>query len=647
MKKGYFLLLLFILSASLRAQHVAPRNLLSGKISESDVAAMLVDDWRPFAPYADKAAWQSMPVVIQKEITARGNEALPFQWPTLPAALYLEYTRNGNRSNFQAVYFERRQKLLDLVLAESLNQTGVYLDQIVNGIWAICEESSWCIPAHISLQREGHTPLPRPDEQVVDLFAAETGATIAWTYYLLKDQLAEVTPVLTQRMEMEMENRILKPYLEREDFWWMGLDGSRDVNNWNPWIISNWLVSVLLMEKDPARKAKSIHKALVCLDQFINVYPDDGGCDEGPGYWGRAGASLFDCLDWLHSATDGRIDLYGHPLIQNIGAYIKKAYISQPYYINFADASAKTTPNPDIVYRYGKAIGDQEMMGFGAFLLRENGDGYRNTYSFGRQLNAVFHYEELAETTPAEPLPRDVWLPGLEVYAARSSAGTDQGLYLAGKGGHNAESHNHNDVGNYIVFYNGRPALIDVGVEEYRRETFSSERYSIWTMQSQYHTLPTINGQMQSPGRNFRSRDVQYQMNDQGMTVSLDIAGAYPEEAGVEKWQRTIEFVRGENIKVLEEFRLKEVKGETALYFVTPCKLDLSIRGNARLQDPSGAFTMFILYPEKQFEVSMEPIKIEDRRLLPVWGEEVYRLKFQVVNPKKKGVLRYVIEPLN
>ena len=321
--------LFFILSLPfiIQAQEIHPRNLLSGSYSAEKVSSLLVKDWRYFPASQDREAWGNLPEAIKKEITDRGEEALQYEWPILPATLYLEYTRNGNRSNFQAVYFERRNKLHDLVMAEALTQSGKYLDQVINGVWAICEESSWCIPAHISLQEDGHTPLPRPEEEVVDLFAAETGTTIAWTYYFLKEQLEEITPVITQRMEIEIEKRIFAPVLEREDFWWMGLGPRKKVNNWNPWVISNWLTAVLLMEKDLERKAKSVSKAMLCLDNFINIYPEDGGCDEGPGYWGHAGGSLFDCLDLLYSATDGKIDIFDHPLIRNIGSYIAKAYI--------------------------------------------------------------------------------------------------------------------------------------------------------------------------------------------------------------------------------------------------------------------------------------------------------------------------------
>ena len=47
-------------------------------------------------------------------------------------------------------------------------------------------------------------------------------------------------------------------------------------------------------------------------------------------------------------------------------------------------------------------------------------------------------------------------------------------------------------MGNVVVFVDGKPVIVDAGVETYTRKTFSAERYTIWTMQSAYHTLPTI-----------------------------------------------------------------------------------------------------------------------------------------------------------
>lgn len=95
------------------------------------------------------------------------------------------------------------------------------------------------------------------------------------------------------------------------------------------------------------------------LDVFINSYPDDGACDEGPSYWKRAAASLLDCLELLHSASDGKIDIFNEPIIREMGKYIICAHISGEYFVNFADAKAKINIDPILIYRYGKRINDE------------------------------------------------------------------------------------------------------------------------------------------------------------------------------------------------------------------------------------------------------------------------------------------------
>ena len=152
---------------------------------------------------------------------------------------------------------------------------GRFLDDITNGIWCICEESFWGVPAHIGVQKAG-SGLPDTAEPIVDLFAAETSELLAWTVYLLGAQLDAVSPLIVPRIAREMQYRILTPLLEREDFGWMGYSGAR-VNNWNPWIVSNWLTSTLLMETDDARRVASVFKAMQAVDHFIDPYPKDGG----------------------------------------------------------------------------------------------------------------------------------------------------------------------------------------------------------------------------------------------------------------------------------------------------------------------------------------------------------------------------------
>jgi hypothetical protein len=527
-----------------------------------------------------------------------------------------------------------------LVLAECTENQGRFLDEIANGIWLICEESSWCVPAHIGVQRAG-SGLPDTSEPIVDLFAAETSALLAWVDYLLGARLDAVSPLIRPRVQREIDARILTPCLERDDFWWMGFMPRR-VNNWNPWINSNWLTSALLMEADPKRRAEAVAKSLWSIDRFLDPYPRDGGCDEGPGYWGRAGASLLDCLELLYSATDGQIDVYQVPLIQEIGRFIYRVQIEGNWFVNFADASAVVRPTPSVVYQYGLRIGDADMMAMGAWLAADQDLAHPRVDrmgSLGRLLPALFMLDELMAFEPRQPLPRDVWLSEIEVMVARDQAGSSKGLFVAAKGGHNNESHNHNDVGNFIAYVDGRPVLVDAGVETYTRKTFSSERYTIWTMQSGYHSLlPAIDGVMQAPGRSFAARGVEYQADEEGATFSLDIAGAYPDKAKLERWQRSVSLYYGQEAKIVDSYTLAQAASEIALSLLTPCAVNTETPGKivlseAVLPGDRRAGCGVVTYDEKKFALTTERVAITDERLGGVWGEGLTRLVFSVADP--------------
>jgi hypothetical protein len=368
---------------------------------------------------------------------------------------------------------------------------------------------------------------------------------------------------------------------------------------------------------------------LLSLDEFLSDYHSDGGCDEGPGYWSRAGASLFDCLDLLHSASAGAINFYSVPLVQEMGRYIYRAHIAGDWFVNFADASAKGGPAGDIVHRYGTAIRDEKMRAFGAWLVAQRGDRPGREY-IGRVLPALFNDPALRATSPAPPLERDVWLDGIQMAAAREAGGTDKGLYFAAQGGHNAESHNHNDVGNFIVFKDGAPVLIDVGVETYSRKTFSGQRYEIWTMQSAWHNCPTIGGVMQGAGRSFEARNARFTSSDAASEFFADIARAYPLEAGVTRWQRSIRLDRkARRIELTDDFELSRETGvELSFISVHPLRLEgaNAFLGPCRFE-----------FPAAELSAQVDDHETQDARLKPNWGDRVYRIRLLAKKPVSRG----------
>jgi hypothetical protein len=600
------------------------RNYLTKKYSRASLQQLVLtqEQFKPY-PAANGNGWEQVPEDLRKLYIQAAEKQLGTTWGELKATEFMQFKRTGNRSGFETITFGRRSKLNTLVLGELFEHKGRFIDDIINGIWIICEESWWGVPAH-NAHKGNSEPLPDLETPFVDLFDAETGAALAWTYYLLKDELDKISPYVTRRILSELETRILIPCMQYDDYWWMGFKGE-SLNNWTPWICSNWLSVMLLCDMNPERRLNGIYRAMDVIDRFLNPYPADGGCDEGPGYWDRAGGALFDCLDLLHIASGGGINIFDQPLVKNMGTYIYKANIADDYYVNFADAGATVRPAADLVYRYGKAIGDNAMKQYGIYLA--------NKYQFGkvpsggsyyRRLPALLAYNEIITGEGASPLLRDVWLPDLQVAIARSHDHSTGGLYIAAKGGHNAESHNHNDIGSFVVYADGKPVLIDIGVETYTAKTFSGQRYDIWTMQSAHHNLPTINGVQQAAGRKFEARQVAYSATNAKAVFSLDIAGAYPETAQVDTWKRTLTLVRGQRVEMIDAYQLKEVVKPAQWHFMTCIEPNTAETGKIVLSD--GTKQVELLYDKNLQTAQVEKIGITDQRLLPIWGDRVYRI---------------------
>jgi hypothetical protein len=625
---------------------LASRLAFSGQQSQAGKSNLLTSTWpvtkltdvlaprgrfHPFPTESERSAWEGLPPDARAALVEMGERELRTAWEVLPATLFLEYRRTGNRSHYEAARDRRRNKLRELVIAECVEGKGRFVDEIANGVWLTCEETFWGVPAHLNMQQAG-PGLPDVSEQIVDLFAAETSSLLAWTDYLMGDRLAHVSPLLPERIRAEINRRILTPCLARDDFWWMGLTGL-PVNNWNPWICSNWLTSALAVETDEERRRAAVAKILRCLDAFLNGYDEDGGCDEGPGYWGRAAASLFDCLELLYAATGGQWNGFRMPLIHEMALYICRVHIYNEWYTNFGDAPARLFPDGDLIYRFGKRVGDERIKGHGAFCAFEKNEEPVFWDSIGRQLPALFNLAELRGTARAQALFRDTWLPGIQVMTARLREGSAQGLYLAAQGGHNDKSHNHNDIGNFLVFADGVPAIIDVGVETYTAKTFSPQRYDIWTMQSAYHNCPTIDGVMQSAGREFAATEVNYQADNQRAELRLNLARAYPPGAHLAAWKRTLRLDRVANtIEIVDDYQLAQAAKVITLTLMTPRAAQVQSAGEITLPMPSGR-PVHVAYDGRVLHARVEEIPIEDSLLRHSWGERLYRILLRADAP--------------
>lgn len=560
-----------------------------------------------------------------------GETYLGKPWATLPVTEFARFRKEGNRVGYEGLVFERRRQLAALVMAELTERKGRFMPDIINGLEVMMEEPWWGIPAHYG------KPVPLYSDQPVDLFNAESASLIAWTGKELKAELDKFSPELYKKIEREINHRILSRALGSKDWW------KTAGMNWNPWICSNWLTCVMLYEKDSVRRQRAVTEIEGCMRAFIDAYPEDGGCDEGTSYWDRAAASLFECMALMKQVqTDSLATVtvldYQKEKVARMGAYIYKMYIGNGYSVNFADAHEnKSVVQLNVLWPFAQYLGDAAMKGFAAWVAEDKhfwsdpAALYAKSGNFptlGRELLLLQEVDALEKEKPAEP-QTEAWLPNLQIATMRS-----KGVYVAAKGGTNGESHNHNDVGSFIVYADGEPLLIDCGVGEYTSKTFSNQRYTIWTMQSDYHNLPQINGASQKDGRQYAAKVVAQKRH----SITLDIAGAYPAEAAVKSWRRTVA-LSGRKVSVTEDYELNEYKSPSRLMLMTTVRPEVKKDGELQLGNAT------LTYTPSQLQVTVEDkSSLLDPLLTTLWGKALYRIVMEVKSTAKTGRIQYAVQ---
>lgn len=580
--------------------------------------------WCRYPAITDRRAWEALPEAIRLACVARG-EAVAGRDTSISATDFLAFSRSGQRANYEGKYFPRRYELSELVVAECVEGKGRFLDEIIDRVWSICEESSWALPAHMGSQQAG-VGLPDPTEPMLDVMAAETAGVLAWTRQLLAPAFDQVSPMIGKRIVYEVERRVLAPGRERNDFWWMGFDG-RVPNNWNTIIVSHWLAAALLLTEDESVRAADVARIIRIQDNFMAGMPADGSCDEGPMYWIGSAGALYQSFDLLAQSTHGAVDGFAIPVVREAGRYVYRLQISDDQYVNLGDAHRRQRMPADLIYRYGIKINDAKLSDFGAALARDQKlyqDGLKGLL-LPSMLPALFGATELLAAGPAAryPLPRDVWMPDLGLMVARSEAGSVDGFFLAVQAGHNGKRHNHNDTGNFTVYHEGEPVLIDLGSARYEARTFGDQRYDIWVNQSGWHNTPTVDAIMQSAGKEYAAGEWTYQADDQRAELAFELARAYPAAAKISTWRRSVTLERAHGVRLRDRFELNQAQS-VDFNFITALQPVIE-KGRIVLRSSGG--THFALeYDDQTLVALVESISVEDPWLRHSWGPQVHRI---------------------
>lgn len=541
-------------------------NMFEKWLKDNNVTQLALSN-RLFPPASDRVYWQK---VITENYVGFAEAYLNYEWPLIRASQYIYYHTKGNREAQEDPHFARRRALKALFLGELAEDNGRFLPDICDGIFVICEESYWGVSAHASITK-GQALIPDATDPYIDLFAAETAELLAVIYHIMYDKLYDFCPEILQRIENELYRRIITPYLNRGDFWWMG-NTRQPLNNWTPWILSNILTVFCVCDLRKTDFVLGIKKMFQEINRYYKVMPEDGGCDEGPVYWSVSAGKLFSFCDVLYVMSDGHIDFFKDTKLHHMAQYITKAYINEDFFANFSDSNARMDNMIDYeLCGLGIRTGDGSFIKLARNLklIREKNNHPIDLSRGIKSILFALHYSDIINAQ-TEFVPQDIAiLPNIQHAFIREGE-----WYYAIKGGHNAENHNHVDVGNYIIYHHGNPVIIDVGCATYTKDTFTSARYSMWMMRSGGHNLPIINGFEEGVGRQYCAE----KFIVDNKTSSISFASAYTKDAGVTQLSRKITFCN-EGITLQDYFEFNNDANTIEERFMTLLKPEITDAG--------------------------------------------------------------------
>ena len=578
-------------------------------------------------PITDRAAWEALGATKPYQAFIREAEKLLTRpLGEIPDDVYLEFSRTGKRDTWQNAENQRRRRLKPLVLAECIENRGRFLPAIESLVKALCAERTWVLPAH-----DRDLGDFRGEKITIDLWSSALAWNLATTDWLLGEKLSAA---IRQEIRQNIRRRVLDPF--RATF--TGADASKGnwwvtaKHNWNSVCLAGVAGAAMQQIESRRQRAEFLAAAVKYSENYLKGYEEDGYCTEGLSYWNYGLGHYVLLAETISQATGGNIDLIDPPLVSEIARFALKIHIMDGVYPSFADCPVKTKPDHNLMYFVSRRWG----LGLSQYNQPRADGGLAGTmiYAFNLADSAP---QSAPATALAAPL-RD-WFGNNGILIARPAAGSACRMGVALKGGHNAETHNHNDVGSYVVAVGNKAVLLDAGSERYTARTFSPKRYESNVLNSFGHPVPIVAGQLQREGPKARAEILKTEFTDQADLLAMEIGSAYKAE-GLKSLVRTFLYSRqGDgSLTVTDkvEFASPQSFG-TALITGGSCKQ--TDNGELIVQSDNQAVKVTIDTGGEPFEVKIQQIK-EDTAIQPT------RIGIDLAKPVTAATIKVTIEPV-
>ncbi len=520
---------------------------------------------------------------------------------------FRQFRRYGRRSDFDTHLRDRQQQIS---LAAMSCYLGVdRLEYLQDLLWADCELTRWISPAH-----ESHA-------DHYDLWTAMMGRSHATILALLGERMEEE---VRTRLAAEIQRRVIDVFLDpkRQYYWW-----KTTTNNWNSVCHCGVAYAAMFLEKDPRRLTDVLSMVLGGVQKFIDGFTDDGGCTEGPSYWRYGFGWYVSLAAGLYDFTAGKIDLMAGEKIGRICRYPVSTAVRPGVELKFADAhSGFQSPGTTILinrfHRVPELFGMCKLLADGSLAI----DSLQDLMIYD---GSKYHQVELTRDELLERL-------GLaKVYSGPLTVGA--------KAGHNAEHHNHNDVGTFVVYRNATTFVCDPGGPIYSARTFNQHRYESVFTNSLGHSVPVIDGCPQSPGEKFAGKLTASGLNGAGdKQVQIEMGGAY-EAPSLQRLGRVIDIpAGGKGVRLTDTFVFRRPPESVEEAFITTLPAEAAADGRSvTIRSQSDGAAVLTATAAGRFAVKE---LVEESKAESPHGELLRRITFTPAQLAERMELSFALE---
>ncbi|MBR4674076.1 MAG: heparinase II/III family protein [Victivallales bacterium] len=474
-------------------------------------------------PASNRVPWDKL--AATDEGHAIINAAVPLlneNFPALPDDLYLQFSRNGNRTNYEAVFGRRNSWIITLALAECLEYQGRFLPKMEEFLEQFLTQKSWVLPAHDPRLAvfNGTTLYP-------DLTGSSVTAMIAYIDWFLQDKLKPQTRL---KIRQEVYRRSITPWQNiyrsgqfTDDLIWMKWMNSPF--NWNPVCTCHMLSASLILMDSRHDRAEALAAMETSNSYFYRGFTSDGYCSEGLGYWSYGFGHFLTMGEIVFASTNGRLNIFDDdPIIPKCCEYARNIMIEDGVAPAYADCGFKASPGD-----YNLAIIQRH---FPELLLKPVQKPILTVspiYPISLLNFIIFAFTDgkSVDSKHTPPIPPVSFFDQAGILICRSKDKKGNTFGSAIKGGHNGEAHNHNDVGSYLIVANKSPLVCDPGGEIYSRRTFGPERYTSKVLNSYGHDVPVVAGHLQRTGADAKGIVLEPVFTDETSSILIDMTSCY------------------------------------------------------------------------------------------------------------------------